>query len=336
MKEKKYLLVYHKEDNDGCFSAAMFYNYLLNMSVPAYNITLYGCDYNDIDKVSVAAPGNKVKTYFEQTADMYDYLIMTDISFKADIMKRLFKSKENNFIWVDHHSPIIKDSFKFEFSDVNGIRDTSRSAILNAYKFLFDQFDNNYIEKQKSIELLRIMSGMDSWSFDKEGFSKEYVMSVNQGVTNTFLLEMDAVIEYVRTLLYDKHDDDWYDAEIEKFKSIGEMYLRVEAHKMAENVAKSAREYILDDDKVACGFFYAGQSFSQIFDSVKDKYEHGVLFKQLSDNKWTISLYNTRDDVKFHCGEYLKSKYGGGGHLGAAGCQINDEQMIEIIKTRKF
>ena len=31
-QEKKLLLVYHKEDNDGVFSAALIVNYFLNLS----------------------------------------------------------------------------------------------------------------------------------------------------------------------------------------------------------------------------------------------------------------------------------------------------------------
>ena len=27
--DKKYLIIYHKEDNDGVFSGAIFYNYLI-------------------------------------------------------------------------------------------------------------------------------------------------------------------------------------------------------------------------------------------------------------------------------------------------------------------
>lgn len=334
---KKYLIIYHKEDNDGCFSAALIYNYLKHMSVKTEQINLYGCDYNDIDIISEVAKGNKIKTKIEQLADEYDVLLLTDISFKSDIMKRLYNSKGNNFIWIDHHAPIIKDSFKNEFYEANGIRDLSRSAILNAYKFLYDQFDNNYIEKQKSIELLRIMSGFDSWTFDKEGYTKEYAMSVNQGVTNTFLLDIKEIIKYVDTLIYGTHTDEWYQSEIDKFKEIGETYLRVEANKMKEIIQKSARTYRFDNgERVACGIFYAGQTFSQIFESVKEEFNYGVCFKQLSNNRWTISLYNTSDDVDFHCGEYLKKVYNGGGHKGAAGCQISDEQMIEIIKTGKF
>lgn len=337
MENKKYLIIYHKEDNDGLFSAAIIYNYLIHMKVKPSNITLYGCDYNDIDIISEVAPGNKIKTKVEQLVDDYDVVLLTDISIKAEIMKRIYKSKENNFIWIDHHAPIIKDSFKFEFSDANGMRDTSRSAILNAYKFLHDQFDNDYIEKQSRIELLRILSGFDSWSFEKEGYTKEYAMAVNQGVTNTFLLQPKEIINYVNTLLYEKHDDDWYASEIEKFREIGEMYLKVESSKMKEVIAKSSRPYLFDNmQKVACGIFMPGQTSSQIFETVADKYDHGVCFKQLANNKWTISLYNTREDVDFHCGEYLKEKYGGGGHKGAAGCQISNEQMLKIIQTGKF
>ena len=32
----------------------------------------------------------------------------------------------------------------------------------------------------------------------------------------------------------------------------------------------------------------------------------------------------------------LKEKYKGGGHQGAAGCQVTEEQFIEILKNRRI
>ena len=73
-----------------------------------------------------------------------------------------------------------------------------------------------------------------------------------------------------------------------------------------------------------------------MFKTVKDKIKNGIVFKRLKDGNWGISLYNANLDDTFHCGEYLKNKYNGGGHLGAAGCQISEEQFIEILKTHEI
>ena len=49
-----------------------------------------------------------------------------------------------------------------------------------------------------------------------------------------------------------------------------------------------------------------------------------------------MSLYNTKDEDEFHCGKYCKEHYKGGGHKGAAGCQITQKQMLKILKTKEI
>ena len=70
---------------------------------------------------------------------------MVDISFNnAKRMLKLKKMFGPKFVWCDHHKPIIDESFRLGFDDVNGIRDTSKSAILCVYQYLFDPFNEKY------------------------------------------------------------------------------------------------------------------------------------------------------------------------------------------------
>ena len=47
-------------------------------------------------------------------------------------------------------------------------------------------------------------------------------------------------------------------------------------------------------------------------------------------------MYNVIDNHEFHCGTYLKNKYGGGGHEGAAGATISIDTFINILKTKSI
>ena len=126
---------------------------------------------------------------------------MTDISFNdVKYMKKLWKEFGSEFIWCDHHAPIIKSSFELKFDDVSGIRDTNRSAILCAYKYLYDPFDDDYNHK-KVPELLRILSAWDSWTYDKEGYDFEFVRRVNKAVTYKYNLELSKIKELVSDLI---------------------------------------------------------------------------------------------------------------------------------------
>ena len=49
----KYLIIYHKEDNDGVFSAAIFYDYLVNdLHINIDLIDLLPADYNYLNNIS--------------------------------------------------------------------------------------------------------------------------------------------------------------------------------------------------------------------------------------------------------------------------------------------
>ena len=76
-------------------------------------------------------------------------------------------------------------------------------------------------------------------------------------------------------------------------------------------------------------------SYSFNTDAIKDGVvKNGIIFKRMSDGKWGISLYNTNLDDTFHCGEYLKKNYKGGGHVGAAGCQVTEAKFKRMLKTK--
>lgn len=47
---KTYLIIYHKEDNDGIVSAALFYDYLTTkLNIDEIDIQLLGTNYNEME-----------------------------------------------------------------------------------------------------------------------------------------------------------------------------------------------------------------------------------------------------------------------------------------------
>ena len=52
--DDKYLIIYHKEDNDGLFSMAIIYNYLTEEKHINRNmISLFGADYNMMENINI-------------------------------------------------------------------------------------------------------------------------------------------------------------------------------------------------------------------------------------------------------------------------------------------
>ena len=92
-------------------------------------------------------------------------------------------------------------------------------------------------------------------------------------------------------------------------------YLQQSWAKAAEN---SAFEAEFEGLRAIC--INTADKGSMQFDSVYDPEKHDLMFGfEWRKDHWSISLYSESDKV--NCGEIAK-KFGGGGHAGAAGCQI--------------
>lgn len=318
MKEQ-YLIIYHKEDNDGLFSMAIIYNYLIiEKNINKDNIKLFGADYNDLDKLSLDDDIIKNSTH----------IYISDISF--DTVEKMIQLKEmfgENLVWIDHHKPMIDNSISKGFDDINGLRDTKHSALYNAFKYLYPTHDIP--------ELFKLLSAWDSWSYDAEGIDFDLCKYINIGVNNIYNLNPDFIINYVYLLIY-IYNDYINPPDIDELYEIGKFEAKI-LDRTYENNVKAYGDFSWTvNGRTACAMFIQGPSNSQMFKVCKDKVQNGIVFKRLPDSNWALSLYNTNNQHDFHCGEYLKKHFNGGGHEGAAGCQISEELFINILKQKKI
>lgn len=369
--DKRYLLIYHKEDNDGLFSAAIMYDYLVNnLKANPDNISRCPAEYNLLDEFSK-------KCDMQYLKDNYDSIIMTDISFNDwKYMKKLYSTFENDFIWCDHHAPIIHLSYANKFDNIPGVRETNRSAILCVWKYLYDQFDEEYnkavnCEDSNIPVLFRILSAWDSFSFKTLGYDLDYCKNVNVGVNNMYNLSFEDIYTDVHNLImtyregkpYGKYSAIHKDLPIiSQFENTGHLINSYQDQMMADiikNNGDCSWKIITDnsehDDsyghwgptyRTACAIFHQGATNSLMFKTLnkgeKDDIMNGIVFKHNKNGTWTISMYNIREnepDVAhggFHCGDYLRKHYNGGGHSGAAGCTVSEKEFIKILKSKQL
>lgn len=321
---KKTLLIYHFEDNDGVCSAAIMLDYLVReMGIKKKKVELFGVNYNML----AALPD----TWFDEAVEKYERVIMTDISFndptKMLKLKELFGS---NFIWVDHHAPIIKDSYRLEFDDVNGLRDTKHSAIVNMYRYLYDPFKTGEIPL-----LFKYLSGWDSFSWEQYGLTFDGVRYVNKACAKQSGLSVDFYYDMMcsYTVNY-RYERDLYD--IDNLYIFGKKICDKEDRyykEMIDNVGD--KEWLVDGDRKTVMVILYGGSSSVMFQSLQNtEYKNGLVFRRYANGTWGISLYNINVEDTFDCGNYLKEHYNGGGHKGAAGANITEEQFISILKAK--
>jgi len=341
--ENKYLIIYHKEDNDGVFSAALMQDYIMaRLGIDAGDIDLMPADYNDMETMARKCSPSELSS-------MYSNLIMVDISFNEKWMKSLYNEMGNKLVWCDHHSPIILASHMKKFDDILGVRETNRSAILCVWKYLYDQFDEQF-KKRKCPLLLRALSAWDSFSYAREKMTLDYARHVNIGTDYKVKLDISNAIEVVHDIVsvyVDGKDGIAMDVKskdkklVRDLEKIGKMLCSYDDRKNADLVMRYGdctwQVEALDGSlRSACALFLQGPSSSMMFKSLPSSIENGIVFKRNIDSSWSFSLYNTSEQDKFHCGELLKARYGGGGHSGAAGCTIKEPTFLKILKTKKI
>lgn len=336
----KTLIVYHKEDNDGAMSGALALYWLtkvLNNDIS--DIETLGVDYNYL---TLLYKDGTINTWSET----YAKIIMTDISFNDwKVMKHMHDKMGSSFIWIDHHAPIIKESIKHGFDTIEGIRDSSRSAILNMFHYLFDPLDISYTNKTCP-ELLRVLSAYDSFSFEREGYAEDYVKRINAAFNVKFDINILKHYELLDYIMCEQEDTQFYplwigkpynDTLLSTLNDVGSIIMEYDKQRYAAMIASSAEYgWTVDGNRQAAVLFLEGQTSSGIFETAKN-IQNGIVFKHTSCGNWIMSLYNIDwHDTSFHCGEYLKKKYKGGGHAGAAGCTLNESQFKRILKNKSI
>lgn len=333
VREKKSLLVYHKEDNDGVFSAAMIMLHLFNLDknlqFDADDIELLGTDYNELME---KWKSGEVKEWPEK----YEMVFMTDISFSDwKAMEWLYIHMEYNFTWIDHHAPIIKESRKHRFGNTEGNRATNKSAILLVYEHYYDVFNEKF-NAGKCPRVLGALSAYDCWNWDGLGYDGEECKTINVAVNVMVELNIIKALGLVVEVMNNDGtkkdaDDEWYVKFLEK----GHAYRKCQKYEWA-NLMKMADKTWKVNGRSAAVIFVQGPTNSMMFDTIKEEVEVGVAIKiNTMDSVATVSMYNTKKeyDEEFDCGAYAKS-YSGGGHSGASGFTIKLSKLNKMMKTK--
>lgn len=319
----KFLLIYHKEDNDGLFSAAIIIDALRHNDV-ATNFDLMGIDYTEAKEMETNGALDSFK-------ENYEYVIMTDMSFSPNAMMKLANQLGNKFIWFDHHRPIIKESFKLGFDNVTGLRDINHSALYNAWMYY-----NNPLKDQniKMPELYKVLSAWDSFTYEQEGYKLEYVKKINVATNAIYKLNLERIIKLVANIKDGVTNEQ---SVLKDLNTIGEVCVMYDKTRN-ENLVKTCGDTSwMVDGRKAIALFVAGPSNSEMFAAYKGtEYKHGIVFKVTASDKVTVSLYNINAEDDYDCGDYMLKKYKGGGHVGAAGCQISKSKYIQLLKTKSF
>lgn len=344
---KEYLIIYHKEDNDGVFSAAIIKRYLMETKhVDEAYIELFGVNYADLSNL-LTDPDEP--EHPNNWSENYEHVFMVDISFnEVNIMQNIAKEKYidlNRFTWIDHHAPIIKLSMsKKGFANLNGERNTHKSALLLTWQYFYDPLGEHEIAGNLPHYLVTL-SDYDSWNWVNKYDTADYVTMVNTATTVYTELNVDKVLANLYSL-YDKDGNVFVAANDEVEAN---MYLQgeimLEYNKMMWNsLVEQNGDFewnVVTDNEVrpTICLVCQGPTTSQMFAKYKNtKYKNGLVLKwNAKNNNWCGSLYNINNDDHFHCGEALRLVFKkAGGHEGAAGFTSTKSKINKLFKTKQL
>lgn len=337
----KVLVIYHREDNDGACSAGIINAFLDRYAnqYPYSKLKFEGVNYADLSKywkeyTDAEIINDRDNSKIGKWCNTYDTVFMVDISFnEVTAMNKFYEVWGSRFIWCDHHAPIIEQSRTNDFGKAPGIRDTSRSALLNTWDYMNIIYEvaNTYSPWIKKL------SDYDSWAYTRmpeyDALAIEELFDFNTGMTFDSNLNPKWYAEWVSNLWNKRFVHGEIATEAQEH---GNVIRRHDKARMDRAVRSNGMTWTLSDHRKVCVLFTTEKFNSTQWGAVEDPtIKNGAIIKHdAKNNNWTLSLYNFDDTDEFHCGEYLKAKYNGGGHKGAAGCTLSHSDVITMMEEK--
>ena len=305
--KKKALIVYHRVDFDGIFSALIVDKFLRSEFKDDISIEYLGYNYTD-NIPNLGLFGN------------VDLLYLVDISFPADFMLDLMdKVGFHKIFWIDHHSTAISDSEKYGYQELPGIREQGRGACELCWKYFF-------IEELPSI--ISDLSDYDVWYKKSQQYWNNVVLPIQLGIRSDFGVNINNLLPI------NVFSPEFRLEAINKGQVI---------HKYLQCRWKSSVKNASFDITVAGRFkgiaIISPEFNSSMFDTVRNNYQVFCIVSPIRDSElYSCSLYSEPDGRlgDFELGMYLKENFGGGGHPTAAGCRLSKEQFLSLIINKEI
>ena len=309
---RKSAILYHRIDFDGICSYAIARESVeLNSNIIGIPCSVTPFPWNRGDELPAL--------------DGFDTVFVLDICLPVPVMKEL--SGKTHLVWVDHHATSIREMEDAGLGDLPGLRGTGVGACELTWQLL-----RSYEKIPACVELLSAYDVWDKERFDWEGTT----LAFQYGMRNRYGLDAEAFRKNFtdgRFALEDGTD----------ILSEGKAILRY----VRETGTNGARSYGFDVTvagtmKGLALLTDTGSSGPYEREALDRGAEVIVLLNRLGDKRndsgttlYKVSCFCPSGKPSVHLGEYLKDAYGGGGHEGAAGATLTEEQFFHILKTSR-
>lgn len=333
----KTICIYHSRDLDGWMSAAIVKKWFAdNYNSPTFNT--HREKYELVEENTLPTGSDLYFLgwdYGDEIPDLekYDQVIMVDVSFPKEEMRKLFDY--NDLIWIDHHISTIKENWAID-DETQGLRSTEFAACELTWQHFFPYLNSDTNSPWAGMpEIVRLLGRYDC--FGHKGTNEEQKVLEFQYAARARISNYKQAYSYLIDMLDRKETSD--DHRMKQLYVEGSAiyaYLCTEA-KQDYKKAFSITLYEKFGNNYGEHYEYKflcinKQRFNPInfnIDYHKEGYDGFACF-HYEKGKWCFSLYN--DNEKVDCSKIAK-QYGGGGHAGAAGFICDSKIMLKIINN---
>lgn len=240
-------------------------------------------------------------------------IIMADVSVPMPEMLNIAKLCNWQFTWIDHHKSAIK-----EYNDFVGNGESFCTAYLNDGEAACEIAWKRLFPSEPMPEGIKLLGEYDTWrNQDVDRWEKRIL---------PYQFGMRMICSSPETFPWDMVRGMWDLSGTEEIINRGITILEYQ-RLQNERLCKSAFEVEFDGLRAIC--LNAGGVNSETFKSVYYPEKHDLMIPFFFNGKfWTVSLYTTKD---IDCSELAK-KRGGGGHKKAAGFQVDDPRIFDVLR----
>lgn len=236
-----------------------------------------------------------------------DFIIMTDISLPVEDMKRLYQM-DCEKMWIDHHKSAIQDAqdHGYRFAGSQKVGD---SASLLAWKYFFP-----------GLSVPSIVDYIDRYDVWKRDETWGKILAMQYGLRSTM---RDPSLDF----------KGWQDM----FFGVG--VIMNEIFKIGSSILDYTQNLYERQAKAAFTVEFEGLKFcalnscnggSTTVDPAATEEHDALMVFRFDQAKWRVSLYKNEKSPKEIDLSLIAKKWGGGGHAGACGFEVDD--INKIIK----
>ncbi len=257
----------------------------------------------------ILSENKDVNDNVKNNLDKYDFIYVVDLNISEELADFIEENYKEKIMIIDHHLSC-NNMNKYSFIEVNAEGKESGTSLY--YKYLLNNYNNNLLNRESTKMLVEHVRTMDIYDFSKtskeEAEKLEMIFKI-YGKDRFIDKFYNVIINDLE--LYSKEDLNLVELEKERIKRYIE--------------EKDFMEISLDNKRV--GVVFAERYISELGNYLINKYDYLDYIVLINMDKKISYRGNGKVDLSV-----IAKKFGGGGHINAAGNCLPSGLKEKVIK----